>query len=258
MKFCIFHSLEVMIVPLIMTGAAMVTASSDGIGRMLDIGSQLHRNESTIDTLLGIRAACVSDEDTLFSAIRSATSTVRKVITLCGNTIIYIDETADLSNKIIDFKCASNGCILDGLGLTRIFSGKNSVISFNLIEFQNGYEDIGDGGALYFEDSTIKVISSYFAYNYVSPGNGGAIALVDSTLTLESSSFYFNTASYSGGAMYLIGSILTATTGFSSFYGNSAFDSAAINFISSTSTMKNVYFGSNSADDVSVKMFIQF
>jgi hypothetical protein len=258
MRFYTLHSLEVMIVPLIMTGAAMVAATSDGIGRMLDIGSQLNRNESTIDTLLGNRAACVSDDDKLFSAIRSATSTVRKVITLCGDTIIYMDETAHLSNLIIDFKCASSGCTLDGSGLTRILSGQNSVVSLNGIQLQNGYADTGDGGALDFKGSTIKLINSYFVYNTVSAGNGGVIALTASTLTLENAIFEWNTASSSGGAMYLVGSTLTATTGFSSFYENSAFDSAAMNLMSSTSTMKNVYFGSNNAEDVSLTMFTKF
>jgi hypothetical protein len=239
----------------LMTIAVAVTASViDEQDRLLPIEN---RRVSIIDELAGrsdlvSRLSCVSTTDALLSAIRSAKPSIRKVITLCKNSIIYFYEVESISNKNIDLRCESTGCRLDGMGLVSFFTGQNSVLSITGLQIQNGNSNDGEGGAFRFEDSTIKLTKAYFLNNTAPSASGGAVFLIDSTLTFEDYVYFDdNFAFYFGGALYLSGTTLIANKGFSAFQRNSAYLAAAIYFDSASAIMSDVLIEDNIAETVS-------
>jgi hypothetical protein len=78
-------------------------------------------------------------------------------------------------------------CILDGQGISCIFYGINTTITFERIVFLNGTANDNDlhgyGGALFLENSTTSIIQSSFLYNKAI--FGGAISIQKSIFTID-------------------------------------------------------------------------
>jgi predicted outer membrane repeat protein len=128
----------------------------------------------------------------------------------------------DISDKNIIFDCIlpspTARCTLDGGGVTRIFYGTSSKVTFDKIGFVNGNvtrDDYnGSGGAVMLMNSTVRIQQCRFARNYAK--NGGALAIQSSELFMDNSEvvvglqsnysilrtvFTSNAASTSGGAI---------------------------------------------------------
>jgi predicted outer membrane repeat protein len=246
------------VILLVLLSLAVTMVTSDEQNPLNETRYIRNRNSSTVkeaidgDTLSS-RLACVSTPDAFSAAIQSARPSTRKIITLCGNTIITLYKTENLSNKNIELRCYSGGCILDGFESSRMFVGKNVVFTMNGVQIQNGIADVGDGGAVSFENSTIKLVNSYFLNNTSTFGSGGAVFVKDSSLVLESTNFVDNIAYIAGGAIFMMRSTLTASIG--SFQENSAYYAAAMYLMKSRATLKDVDFARNTAENVSTKQF---
>jgi predicted outer membrane repeat protein len=192
---------------------------------------------------------CVSTADELREAIQSSVPFIWNTISLCGNNIIYLEGSEDLTDLYVDLQCDSSECVLDGTDSDRIFTGSRVNLIMTGISVHNSNSSGGHGGAFYFENSDVTLTGCHFANN-TSSRSGGAVYMRSSTLTLDDTVFEGNFASSTGGALYLARTSLLATSGFSSFLGNLANNAAALYMSSSTATMKDVFITGNVAETV--------
>jgi hypothetical protein len=121
------------------------------------------------------------------------------VITICKNRIHVKRRRAraiDISNKNILMNCQlqnSKRCKIDGRGISRIFYGSNTNVTFRNIIFMNGYSANGGGALLAKNGSTINLVNCSIVRS--SALNGGAMKIQNSTLTVTHSSFNNNDGS---------------------------------------------------------------
>ena len=99
------------------------------------------------------------------------------------------------------------------------------------------------GGALYIQNSTVKLTGNIFQNN--SATFGGVLYVWDSTLTVMDNTFQNNSAA-SGGVLYVVDSTLTIMD--NTFQYNSADFEGVLNVENSTLTVMNNTFQNNSAD----------
>jgi len=237
----------------------------------------------------------ITDSDTIGFRVPEAYSTIQAAINNAsdGDTIWIANGThTGIGNKNVDFKGkaitvkSENGpdnCIIDcdnnGFGFYfRMGEGPNSVLEG--VTIKNGNVS-RQGGAIYCDGSSPKIINCKIAWNEAGKygggmynlnnsnpilidclfqensagtnqsesGNGGGICnLVNSNPTLINCEFFQNSATYQGGGMYNEGNS-SPTIIKCSFYENDSKNGGGIyNFSNSNPVLTNCIFVDNSAE----------
>ena len=83
----------------------------------------------------------------------------------------------------------------------------------------NYSSNLGSGGAIYTQKSTVNIINTTFSYN-ISPGSGGAVQFNDSVVKLHNVLMAHNSGIYAGAMRVTNGTL--ATSGANSFHSNTA------------------------------------
>jgi hypothetical protein len=104
-------------------------------------------------------------------------------------------STSGFSNFNVD--CRGGGIYFNGSGLTDQVTITNSTINGNIADAQGGNE-LGYGGGIHVENSTITVTNSTISNNVASEedarGLGGGISIINSKAEVDSSDFFSNLA----------------------------------------------------------------
>jgi Hint module len=108
-------------------------------------------------------------------------------LSLSASNLSSSNKGIDISNKNIylrcDQECAPKRCILDGSGITRLFYGSNTNITFLNFIFANGFHP-DNGGAIKVENNSIvTMINCSFVNN--SASSGSAVQVNNSQLIVR-------------------------------------------------------------------------
>jgi len=176
------------------------------------------------------------DHASISSALAPASN--GDTIYLCAGTY-DIGTSIDLAGETITLQgAAAATTILDGGGATRILTSSGAITVSDLT-FQNGWNFLGVGGAI-FAAAIVTVSNSTYTNNTALYGG----AIYAGTATVSNSTFTGNTASFSdGGAIYAT----TATVTDSSFTDNTAYSGGGAIHANSTVTVSDSTFANNDA-----------
>jgi predicted outer membrane repeat protein len=171
--------------------------------------------------------------------MRGCTTFSSNMATIHGGAFAAVNNSTVVINGS---SCSSNGSRSMGI-----------VFNSNQIEEDLGnyvfYPYYRSGGALYTNNSEVKIENTYFLNNF-SPEDGGAASFIQSNVTIYNINAANNVARYAGGAISFFTSTRAQIGGENRFVNNSAYDfGGAIGFyyVQSVSITGVNYFEGNSA-----------
>jgi Hint module len=139
---------------------------------------------------------CVATRRELRNEVRNCEHKMNEpscLIDVCSTKLPIVDQAStdvnglDISTKNIVFNCeescVSKRCIIDGMGISRMFYGSYTNITFQNFVFANGYHT-NDGGSMKMENNSIVTLVNCSFVNNTAPF-GSALVVSDSVLIVE-------------------------------------------------------------------------
>jgi Hint module len=141
------------------------------------------------------QARCVLTTKDLIMAVKDCDKRMNEtscLIDICSNRLRMSESSSsyegiDVSNKNIylscEQECAPKRCIVDGLGITRLFYGSNTNVTFLNFIFANGFHPHNGGGIKLENNSIATIINCSFVNN--SAPSGSAVQVNNSQLIVS-------------------------------------------------------------------------
>jgi hypothetical protein len=174
------------------------------------VADQTHQRQHVQSRYLqGSNSSCATTDRDLRFAVRNSNarnSTQPTLITICTEIIIILWLGINISNRHLIIECSvvdpKSSCTLDAKGVSRIFRGSNTTITFRNIYFTNGFHKYS-GGAVELVDSIAVFVNCTFENNridgnfssdYTTPQKytGGAVMINNSNASFINCQFANN------------------------------------------------------------------
>jgi hypothetical protein len=157
-----------------------------------------------------LRSSCVRSARALKKQVKNCRGNINDkenpcIINICSKVIKIANQLSinssdnmgiDLTNKSILMSCRlrqPHRCKLDGQGLSRIFYGTNTTVTFRNIVFVNGYSSTSGGAFMITNGSTVNAWNCSFVNNSASHGSAISVDKTELIIDGTKTSFINNT-----------------------------------------------------------------